>query len=323
MRCVLVRFVVAIVFVIAGLLPTAHAAEQFSPEKIKVDGLEREYLIHLPKTHSKAAPGVILLLHGHLGNIHELVGQGHNRAAPYRNLLPIADRENLILVAAQGARGGDGKTGWNDCRGDADTNPATDDVKFLEDIIDRLVASVGADPKKVFVIGTSNGGMMALRMAIERPGRVAGVAAIVGAMPAKSKCAAPTKAVPVLLMNGTADPLLPWDGGPMGVGRGERGSVLSAEASIAVWRTLGGFDAVGKTEQLKDLDGSDGSTVVRTIYPASGTPRLALYQIVGGGHSEPTRGSHYAKWYQRLTGAQNGDIEAVEEIWSFFSAQKP
>ncbi len=318
----LVRFVVAVALVIAGLLPTAHAAEPFSPEKITVDGLEREYLIHLPKTQGKTAPGVILLLHGHLGNIHELVGQGHNRSAPYRNLLPVADRENLILVAAQGEKGRDRKTGWNDCRGDADTNPATDDVKFLESIIDRLVAGVGADPKRVFVIGTSNGGMMALRMAIERPDRVAAVAAIVGAMPAKSKCVAPSMSVPVLLVNGTADPLLPWDGGPMGVGRGERGSVLSAEASIAAWRRLGGFGA-GRTETLRDIDGSDGSTVVRTVYPASGAPRLALYRIVGGGHSEPTRGTRYAKWYQRLTGAQNGDIEGVEEIWNFFAAQTP
>jgi polyhydroxybutyrate depolymerase len=127
----------------------------------------------------------------------------------------------------------------------------------------------------------------------------------------------------VLLMNGTADPLLPWDGGPMGVGRGERGSVLSAEASIAVWRTLGGFDLAGRTEHLADLDDSDDSTVVRTSWPAGGPPRLVLYRITGGGHSEPTRGRPYASWYQRLTGPQNGDIEGVVEIWTFFAAQTP
>ena len=123
-------------------------------------------------------------------------------------------------------------------------------------------------------------------------------------------------------MNGTADPLLPYGGGAMGRGGGERGSVRSTDASIEAWRRLGGFDAPGGTRSLPDRDTMDDSRVTVTQYPATGPARLMLYRIDGGGHSEPSRTERYARWYQRLTGPQNGDMESAEEIWRFFAQQR-
>lgn len=103
---------------------------------------------------------------------------------------------------------------------------------------------------------------MALRMAIERPREIAGVAAIVAAMPAKSQCAEPRVSVPVLFMNGTEDPILPFPGGPMRQGRG---SVLSAEQSVEIWRRLAGASLPAKAIALPDISPDDSSRVERRL----------------------------------------------------------
>lgn len=314
----LLQLLVCLISLVAA--PAMAQQPEFVSRSVDVGGTERSYLIHLPRI--APPPGgapVVIMLHGHGASAEDLTGLGNTNAAPYRQWVSIARRERMVLIAPEGLRGSDGRQGWNDCRADATTNPDTDDVAFLNAIVDAAQNEVALDRRRIYVVGTSNGGHMALRLAIEQPSRVAAVAAIVAAMPARSECTATQRAVPVLFMNGTDDPLLPYAGGEM-AGQA-RGTVLSTDASVRIWRRLAGIDAAPGRSDFRDVNTGDSSKVELWRHWKNGVPQVALYRVVGGGHVEPSQVERYRPFYLRRVGPQNGDIEMAEEVWRFFSAQ--
>ena len=292
----------------------------FAAGRFEASGKQRRYLLRRPATGARPT-AIVLMLHGHTGSPEQLIGR-KGRAAPYRRWSDIADRENLLLIAPQGLEGNDGYSGWNDCRADAETNPTDDDARFLTELIADAQRRYRTTSSRVYVVGTSNGGMMALRLAIERPERVTATAAIVAAMPAHSECAEPQRAEPVMFVNGTEDPLLPFTGGRIGKDRAGRGEALSATDSIAIWARLAGASDPPRIVRLPDVSPDDGSTVLHETYAMrDGVPLAVLARIVGGGHTEPSRSQRYPRWTALLLGAQNGDIESADRIWDFFRAQ--
>ena len=259
---------------------------------------------------------IVLLLHGNGGSAARLLGDGRP-AAPYRRWREIALRERLWLVAPDGLPGANGRRGWNDCRQDAIENPDVDDTAFLLELLARQRRESGRRDLPAFVVGTSNGGNMALRLAIERPAAFRAHAAIVAAMPARSECAAPSRPASVLFVNGTADPILPFGGGEVWVGKVFRGSSLGTLESVRLWARLDGAADAPRLETLPDLDG-DGLTIERSRWPGRGRGSrrhdAVLYTVHGGGHAEPSRG-------ERLPPAtrQSGDMEFADEVWAFFA----
>src|SRR4029077_17678604 len=113
------------------------------------------------------------------------------------------------------AHGGD----WNACGtvGDVSANgPGIDDVRFLTGVVDKLVTEIGIDPSRVFAAGSSRGGFMAFRLALEVPSRFRAVAAVSASvhMSDNFKCKrAQNGTSSVMIMNGTEAPLVPFDGG--------------------------------------------------------------------------------------------------------------
>jgi polyhydroxybutyrate depolymerase len=303
------------------LLALSAEAQQpeFAARKLAFGDSERGYLINVPSALPQGGAPVLIMLHGHGGSAADLVGLDKSNAAPYRQWIPIAKRERMVLVVPDGVSGSDGKQGWNDCRRDAATNPDSDDAAFLFAVLDAVEKETKLDRRRVYVVGTSNGGHMALRVAIEQPQRVAAVAAIVAAMPAKSECVAPTLAVPVLFMNGTDDPVLPYEGGPI-AGEG-RGSALSTEASARIWRRAAGITADPRRFEIDDANTADSSRVELWRSWTNAVPQVEVYRIIGGGHVEPSQVERYRPFYLRNVGPQNGDIEMAEAVWRFFAAQ--
>ncbi len=292
----------------------------FSISTIVSSGIARTYLVRTP-ANGKPPTAIVVMLHGHTGSAERLIG-GNGKAAPYRQWNPIADREGLLLVAPQGVDGGDGKSGWNDCRADADSNPPSDDVAFIAEIVAASRHAYRVASNRVYVIGSSNGGQMALRMAIERPDMVTAAAAIIASMPLRSECAAPTQFVPMLFINGTDDPLMPFKGGHVGNDKFQRGSVLSTQASVDLWTELAGAASTPKTRLMPDLSADDNSRVFRDTYTTrSGRPAVMLYRIEGGGHTEPSGKERYPRWLMRWLGQQNADIEMADDVWAFFRSQ--
>jgi polyhydroxybutyrate depolymerase len=300
----------------------AGAGDGYVAHTVSIDGAERRYLVRKPD--GSAPPNaIVMLLHGGGGTAERLIGR-ESRAAPYRMWNAIADREGLLLVAPQGANSANGrnKPGWNDCRHFEDSGQGADDVTFLVAVLEKLRRDYRVNGPHTFAVGTSNGGMMALRLAAEKPQVFTAVASVASSMPARSECAAPTRAIPVLMINGTEDPLVPYTGGPIATQFGGRDVAIPVQDSIHIWSRLAGGVSSPRIAALPDTDKNDGSRVFREIHAMrDGKPYVALIRIDGGGHVEPSRNERYAAFVARLLGHQNGDIDMAEEVWRFFAAQ--
>ncbi|MEA2604245.1 MAG: polyhydroxybutyrate depolymerase [Acidobacteriota bacterium] len=284
------------------------------PGKVERGALEhggrtRTWIAYVP-TKSQAHPALVIALHSSMGTAEQarqVYGYDFDR---------LAEKHGFIAVYPQGYEGH-----WNDCRVKgpfAAKIENVDDVGFLRALVDRLVKDHDADRAHVYVTGVSNGGAMTIRLALQTPDFARAYAAVVSSVPAPENMAITPKGEPVsmLLMNGTADPFNPWDGGDVvlyGV-YGNRGPVLSAQASIDYFLKLDGLSGPPSRTQIPDTDPNDGSTAERQRWTAPGKRNLTFIRIQGGGHGIP----HPAMYGRRLLGNSNRDFHAAYEIWDFF-----
>jgi polyhydroxybutyrate depolymerase len=272
-------------------------------------GRTRTWLSYLP-TKPRTHPAIVIALHGSMGS------PARAREAYGYDFDLLAEANGFIAVYPQGYEGH-----WHDSRRKGPYSAKTeniDDVGFLHALVDRLAKDHGADPAHVYVTGVSNGGQMALRLALQTPGFARAYAAVVSSVPTAENLAITPAGTPVsiLLMNGTEDPFNPWNGGDVvlyGVW-GNRGAVLSAPESIEYFLRLDGLDGAPATTTFPDADPSDGCTAERQSWSAPGKPSVTLISVVGGGHAVP----HPAMHGPRLLGKSNRDFHAAYEIWEFF-----
>jgi polyhydroxybutyrate depolymerase len=308
-----------IAIVLSGLLTQAAGAAALQSKTIELDGQLREYLLASPvASHTDSRP-LVILLHGHLGTARNALGAG-TRPSPLSAWLDIVDREQILVVALQGLKGPDGQTGWHDCRKDAAGNPRADDVKFASTVARELIASGRADPRRLYVMGMSNGAMMSQRLAVEMQPAPAAITAVAGTIALGGECRDPTHPVSVLIIHGTDDPLVPYAGGPVGFGgHGQRGAVLGAEATRDLWRRVDGLKQVAPVAKSFAHLGADATRVRSVSYGPDTGPQVELVTIEHGGHIEPSLRFHYGPLYEHLVGLQNRDFESAEHAWAFFA----
>ena len=312
----------ALFFTALSLLfsPLAYAG-LLTDQAIVIDGHTRTYNLYVPEATPNTPRPLVLLLHGHFGDADSMTGKRLRRSA-YKIWPKIAEREGWILVIPNGSIGPDGYRGWNDCRADAETNPDTDDVKFLNALVDSVAQQYPVNPQRIYVNGTSNGGNMAFRLAQESGDKYRAIAAIVASMPQKNKCTPVNTPVSVLVMNGTEDPLLPYQGG--GVGKDtsdnkDRGTVLSTRKTIDYWIGVNAITGAPNRKDLPDISKRDKSTVHIEQHRNEDTAmEVTLYEVRGGGHTEPSLSEHHRRFYKLIVGHQNRDMEMAEHVWSFF-----
>jgi polyhydroxybutyrate depolymerase len=285
--------------------------------EVSVAGERRVYDVYAAADHwdqSGLSP-VVVLLHGHRSSRSDLEGGG-SRVAPYGEWQAVAEANNLLLLVPQGAEGSNGHAGWNDCRSDVVGNPDSDDVSFIHAALEQMSETHRVDTDRVFAVGTSNGGHMAIRLAQELPEVFAGIGVIAAGMPTNSKCLSSQQPVSAVFMWGTDDPIAPFSGGAMA---GDRGDILSADRSIQYWIDRNRTATTPSVTAFPDLDPGDDSTVERHFYEGhGGSSHVALYRVAGGGHTEPSIDHRYRRLFQRLLGQQNHDIEMAVEVWNFF-----
>ncbi|MFK8081116.1 MAG: hypothetical protein AB8B97_12585 [Granulosicoccus sp.] len=119
-------------------------------------------------------------------------------------------------------------------------------------------------------------------------------------------------------MNGTEDPLVPYEGGQKASNRGE---ALSTIETINYWVRRNQANAIPTQRPLANTDQSDNSTITRFSYAnVAGQRVVEHYEVVNGGHTEPSIQEKYANLYKLIVGNQNHDVEMAEEVWIFFKA---
>ena len=288
-------------------------------KNIIVDGKKRRYAIYIPKGLGNRPCPLIFELHGGGIYIEDMTGESGHKT-PYKLWMSLADIEKFIVVYPEGLKGAYGKPTWNDCRGNSIVSSNADDVHFISVLIDTISSKYKIDPHRIYASGTSNGGLMALRLAVELSNRIAAVAATAASMPDDSKCSKPKHPISVLFMNGTADNHLPYNGGTVSYPPNpDYGTVYSTEKSVQIWVHIDQTDATPVVHKFPDLDKKNGSTVTSYTYShgLEGT-EVVLYKVIGGGHSAPSILERYSWLFEMYFGKQNHDIEMVWEVWKFF-----
>lgn len=289
----------------AALLVVSAQAETFH-DRIDSGGRERSFIVTVPED---ARPGetfpTIFALHGAL-----MTGKSMRRIIGFDEL---AAEGRFVVVYPNGVR-----RRWNDGRRMHRGRP--NDVQFMRDLAEHLIKEGLADPNRLYLMGVSNGGMLTFRVACESPGVFAAYGAVIANMPATLVDRCDQRGIaPMLIINATKDPLVPWEGGEIGRWR-NRGEVLSTQETVDFWRGYNGCSGSAQMKALPDKDRTDGSTVVAKQYTDCGSRApVVLLSVEGGGHLPPGADIGGRPLLESMLGGPaNQDISAAEVSWRFF-----
>jgi polyhydroxybutyrate depolymerase len=298
------RLVLAAALLLAGCAP--------GPERLTLqhDGLARGAVLERAGAGGAPAP-LLVVLHGAMldgATMHGLTD------------LPARARDAGMAVLFPDSYG----PIWHDGALSA-TVPsmlsAADDVGFLDALLDQLVADGTADPARIHLVGISNGGMMAFAYACQRTQRLASLVVFKATMPANAAQAChPSRELPVLMVAGTEDSIVRWDGRVMlgGIIAVERR--LSVPDSIGFWRAQNRCRAVAPAETLPRTGAADAPHVERVaaLGCAEGADTV-LYAVVGGGHRLPGGGDSLL---YRALGRATQDADAAALVLGFSAPRR-
>ena len=286
-------------------------------QSIDVSTVQRWFNVRRAGSVQTGAP-LVILLHGGFGNMRQVLekeGSGE--------WVDVAAEEGLLLIAPNGTNANNGDTfgntqHWNDQRAPfVSRDSDADDVSFILAVIDWAVANHQINPDRIFVTGPSNGGMMTYRMLGEAPERFAAGAAFIANLPTDNPLVMDLpEPVPVLIMVGTDDPLMPFNGGD--IDNGGRGTVRSSFDTRDYWLGQNGADPVATQTVLDDVDPNDGCLLVQHDHVAlTGGSDVRFTIMQGGGHAipstDPAANSNF--------GPQCRDAEGARLAWEFFTGQ--
>lgn len=293
-----------------------------SDSTLSVSGTTRYFDYYVPPALPENAP-IVILLHGGTRNKTTVIN-GTTGSSGWQS---VAESEAILLVVPNGT-GADGdpnavSASWNDCRSDQIAGSSADDVAFIAALIDWALnePSFVIDEDRVYVAGASNGGMMSYRAALELGDRIAGIAAFIANNPINldPSCDAAVNdvnpaPVSVFICNGTADLLMPFNGGTVALGDG--GEVSSSLETREFWRARNSTTRPLLPVVYPDIDPTDDSTVIGADYVA-GTDGAAVswLTVFGGGHTMPSL-------VYFSSGAQNRDIESAAVAWEFLKDKR-
>lgn len=281
-------------YLIIGCSATANA--QMVTDSILIDGHYRSFLFQPPAMLQKPQ-SLLFIMHGSGGSAQNMVG-------PAAQLQAKATQEKLLLVYPNGY-----EHFWNECRKYA-TSAANkeniDEAAFFSQMIGYFRHRYGIDTNRIFAAGFSGGGHMAYKLGLTMPDKIKAIAAIVANLPdsASCDCTMAEKALPALIVNGTADNVNPHKGGEMFVGNSSFGVVKSTQGSFDYWAGLAGYSGRPNIRELPNTDTTDGCTITQFTYHKKRRPTITLLQVNGGGHSFPK------------------DVDVFLYAWEFFKKSR-
>ena len=277
-------------------------------ETVNVAGIERQYTVRAPQSvgNSELLP-VVFVLHGGGGSAE----QGE-RSMQFSKMV---EKERFLAVYPDGVSGH-----WNDGSeveryGDAS---GVDDLAFFDVLIEQLKEDYPVDARRIYATGISNGAIMAHRLAAFRSEVFAAIAPVCGNIVKQwIPEMKPSQPVSLLVIQGTEDPLIPYEGGPIRLPKRKKGQILtSTDETIRFWVGVDGCEPTPQEWNVPDLSPSDECTT--TAYRYSGGrngAEVILYKVEGGGHTWP---GGYQYLPKKRIGNLTRDFSANEVIWRFF-----
>lgn len=246
---------------------------------------ERGYGIYVPTTYDEDEPMPFLIaLHG--------FGDTWENFSKASGLIQGAENFGYIAVFPNGYL-----RQWNDgSQGDH----YEDDVAILLELIEVMSGYYNIDSERIYLVGFSNGGTMVYRAACEAPHVFAGIAAIGGTMRKAQDCEEEA-ALPVLIIHGTGDTTVPFDGGN---GR------YSIPETTNFWTDLNACD----TSEIPEYDPERFRNHVAAYYyeQCDNANQVVMYVIENYPHTWPGATAYIRNQMPDTR------VNAVLIIWAFF-----
>lgn len=297
------------VLLIALLALASFMAQIAQAQTIEHQGVERSYLLMGDPDTAAPAP-LVVHLHG-FRKPEEFAASPDLDTIRWNRLAALSVQEGFVLAQPAALKGR-----WNmgvDLPNiDLESGARVDDIGFVLKLVDHLVASVVADPARIYLSGISDGGIMTQRILCEARHPFRAAASVIGTMYAKhAAVCGKRKAVPMMILAGTHDRVLPYDGWIFDGGRS-----LSVPETTEFWRKRHGCDGQ-KGKLLPDRAKRDYTRVRQIDWTGCNLPTaVRLLRVEGGNHSVPsTAREGLFKW--GWTG-KSRDIDAADHMWRFF-----
>lgn len=301
-----------IIFILSSFRP-GYSQYHTKTEYIDYENFERSYEVYIPKKYSvEFSYPLVFILHGGGGTAKGLIRSTHSR------FNQLAEQDNFIAVYPNGI-----EKSWNDGARDSvgvARKLNIDDVGFFEEMMKNLQSNFSVDKNKIFVCGISNGGFMAQRLAFELSDKIKGIG-VVAANLSKvlEKQNYPKNRVSAIFINGTDDPIVPYNGGQVTVFRKKRGEIFSVAETITIWKGINSCSKETNRFTFPDTNIDDNCTALKTEWqnPENLNIKVTAITIKNGGHTWPGSRRNLPKW---LVGNTNKDINGCDEIWKFFAS---
>jgi polyhydroxybutyrate depolymerase len=267
-----------------------------------VDGVKREYLVYVPKNFDPAKKHpLVLAFHGGGGSA--------KRSLEFFGFNEVADTAGFLVVYPNGI-----KKGWNDGR--QVKKHTHDDVGFIRKLIEQLKKNYLIDANKIFATGMSNGGLFSFTLGLKLSDQIKAIAPVCATIGMDTfNDYRPEYSFSCLLINGTDDPIVPYNGGTVSVKFIKRGQCTPTDATLARLLSLNSCDQSPAVKSFPDTDKNDGCTAEKFVYNCGQGLEVQFIKITGGGHTWPGGKQYLGK---RLVGNVCRDFQAEKEIWNFF-----
>lgn len=328
-RCT-IRRVVFSVFVFASAIFPGAVHAQDRQEIVKVNGSARAVQVHLPPDYSprKRYP-LVLVLHGSGGNSAQMARISHfNKTADENGFIaayPNAPDGRWTIAENEGGRtlGGFGRRrngldGGFDSPGDTSVGGRpVNDLPFFNELLDQLESEYSVDASRVYATGLSDGGFMVFRLGCELSNRIAAIAPVAATFPqglAQSCSNWAWRSVSLLMINGTADPVVPYRG-RLSYYSGY--FLLSAKDSTKAWAKIDGCGPKPQQKTLAPTTRNGSETHVESYSDCKEGAEVVLFSVEKSGHTWPG-GEQYLS--ENEIGRTSGDFDASDVIWKFFAA---
>jgi polyhydroxybutyrate depolymerase len=306
-------FALQLIFLFFSLPAYAESMPVCSPgsschQTITVNGIQRSFIYNLPKSYTR---------NQHYYNlVFALHGAGETGEFLEKNILlgkldTIGLHGGSITVYPDAINGN-----WNYGFG---ALASSDDLAFMDALITYFETNYFTNPFRIYVAGFSEGGFLAFRLACERAEVITAIATVASAMPTGLvESCKPLRHVPVLMINGKNDPLLPWDGHEIVSATGQKqGDRLSVPETYRAWAAINNIHTVDYQQPYTGLR-LDSTWAWSTTAKAADGADVTLYTIYQGGHSWPGGTQYLPK--QAI--GNTSTINASTIIWQFFISKR-
>ncbi len=254
----------------------------------------REFYIYIPSTYSDEGDPFPLLF-----SLHGYTSQALWNLS-YTGFQSIADEKNFIIVYPQGSiLNSTGETHWN--VGGWTIGSKSNDINFINDLIDWTNSKYTIDLNRVYSVGMSNGGFMSYHLACNLSHRIAAIGSVTGSMtPETLETCKPDHPMPVIQIHGKLDSTVPYSGNSY---------MMPIEDVIQYWKDFNDCSQSPVKSTILDIDGDNYGGLISRYENCLNDVNLELYLLDKLGHEWPR--------YDSKKGSS--DIHSASILWDFLS----